>query len=119
MDIGEILGAIVLGIVAGYLARLLVPGRQDIGFIMTVVLGIGGALIGYFLFSELLGIGDDDKFDFGGLLGAVIGAIILLLIYVKLIDRPDAPAKRSDRPAVEGGGAPARDRARRGGRRRG
>jgi uncharacterized membrane protein YeaQ/YmgE (transglycosylase-associated protein family) len=111
MDIGEILGAIVLGIIAGYLARLLVPGRQDIGFIMTVLLGIGGAIIGYFLFTELLGIGDDDKFDLGGLLGAVIGSIILLLIYVKLIHRPASPA-------AVGAGAPARDRARRGGRRR-
>ena len=111
MDIGEILGAIVLGIIAGYLARLIVPGRQDIGFIMTVLLGIGGALIGYFLFTELLGIGDDDKFDLGGLLGAVIGAIILLLIYVKLIDRPGTPAAAT-------AGTPARDRARRGGRRR-
>jgi uncharacterized membrane protein YeaQ/YmgE (transglycosylase-associated protein family) len=111
MDIGEILGAIVLGIIAGYLARLLVPGRQDIGFIMTVLLGIGGAIIGYFLFTELLGIGDDDKFDLGGLLGAVIGSIILLLIYVKLIHRPAEPA-------AVGSGAPASDRARRGGRRR-
>ena len=83
--IGEIISAIVLGIIAGYLARLLVPGKQDIGFVMTVLLGIGGALVGYFLFAVLLGIGDDDKFDLGGLIGAVIGAIILLVIYVKFI----------------------------------
>jgi uncharacterized membrane protein YeaQ/YmgE (transglycosylase-associated protein family) len=108
VDFGEIIGAIVLGIIAGYLARLLVPGRQDIGFIMTVVLGIGGALVGYFLFTELLGIGDDDKFDLGGLIGAVVGAIILLLIYMKLFgDRAAAPAE-----------ARAGDRPRRGGRRR-
>jgi uncharacterized membrane protein YeaQ/YmgE (transglycosylase-associated protein family) len=115
MDFSEILGAIVLGIIAGYLARLIVPGRQDIGFFMTVLLGIGGALIGYFLFTELLGIGDDDKFDLGGLLGAVIGAVILLLIYLKLFDRPAAPAAAT---AGEGRRAPARDRAGRGGRRR-
>lgn len=108
--IGEIISAIILGIIAGYLARLLVPGRQDIGFIMTVVLGIGGALVGYFLFTALLGIGDDDKFDLGGLIGAVIGAIILLVIYVKVIDRPAAPAAA--------GAPPETDRPRRGGRRR-
>jgi uncharacterized membrane protein YeaQ/YmgE (transglycosylase-associated protein family) len=116
MDFSEILGAIVLGIIAGYLARLIVPGRQDIGFLMTVLLGIGGALIGYFLFTELLGIGDDEKFDLGGLLGAIVGAVILLLIYVKLFDRPATPAAAT---AGEGGRrATARDRAGRGGRRR-
>ena len=79
--VGEIIGAIFLGIVAGYLARLLVPGKQDIGFLKTVALGIGGALVGYFLFAELLGIGDDDKFDFGGIIGAIIGTMIVLLIW--------------------------------------
>jgi uncharacterized membrane protein YeaQ/YmgE (transglycosylase-associated protein family) len=113
--VGEIISAIVLGIIAGYLARLLVPGRQDIGFIMTVVLGIGGALVGYFLFAELLGIGDDDKFDFGGLLGAVIGAVILLLIYVKLIAPRTEPAAAAAGPAPD---APEDRRGRRARRRR-
>jgi uncharacterized membrane protein YeaQ/YmgE (transglycosylase-associated protein family) len=99
--VGEIISAIVLGIIAGYLARLLVPGRQDIGFIMTVLLGVGGALVGYFLFAELLGIGDDDKFDLGGLLGAVIGAVILLLIYVKLIAPRTEPAAAAAGPAAD------------------
>jgi uncharacterized membrane protein YeaQ/YmgE (transglycosylase-associated protein family) len=112
---GEIISAIVLGIIAGYLARLLVPGRQDIGFIMTVLLGIGGALVGYFLFAELLGIGDDDKFDLGGLLGAVIGAVILLLIYVKLIAPRSEPAAAAAGPAA---GDPVGRRGRRGRRRR-
>ena len=104
--VGEIISAIVLGIIAGYAARLLVPGRQDIGFIMTVLLGIGGALVGYFLFTELFGIGDDDKFDLGGLLGAIIGAVILLLIYVKLIPpRTAGPAAPATAP-----GSPAEDR---------
>jgi uncharacterized membrane protein YeaQ/YmgE (transglycosylase-associated protein family) len=98
--VGEIIGAVVLGIIAGYLARALVPGKQDIGFLMTVALGIGGAIVGYFLFTELLGIGDDDKFDLGGLIGAVIGAIILLLIYIKFM-RPSnggsAPVAAGDR----------------------
>ena len=98
MDIGEILGAIVLGIIAGYLARLIVPGRQDIGFIMTVLLGIGGALIGYFLFTELLGIGDDDKFDLGGIIGSIVGTMIVLLIWRAVAGRGDrrtAPTART------------------------
>lgn len=82
--IGEIIGAIVLGIIAGYLARLLMPGKQDIGFIMTAIIGVAGALVGYFLFTELFGIGDSDKFDLGGIVGAVIGAMIVLWIYVRV-----------------------------------
>jgi uncharacterized membrane protein YeaQ/YmgE (transglycosylase-associated protein family) len=129
--IGEIIGAVVLGVVAGYLARALVPGKQDIGFLWTVALGIGGALIGYFLFTELLGIGDDDKFDFGGLIGAVIGAMILLLVYVKVVQPsstprdPVAPGDRADRQRERdqrragGGGDGADDGADREGRGRG
>ena len=52
------IGAAILGILAGFLARLLVPGRQDIGFLMTVVLGLAGAAVGYVIFTLLLGIGD-------------------------------------------------------------
>jgi uncharacterized membrane protein YeaQ/YmgE (transglycosylase-associated protein family) len=106
--LGEIIGAIILGIIAGYLARALVPGKQDIGFVVTVLLGIGGAIVGYFLFTELLGIGDDDKFDLGGLIGAVIGAIILLLIYIKFVHPSDA----AGRPAVEAGDREDRQRDR-------
>ena len=109
--VGEIIGAIFLGIVAGYLARALVPGKQDIGFLRTVALGIGGALVGYFLFAELLGIGDDDKFDFGGLLGAVIGAIILLVIYMKVAGSSRA-APAPTEPADREGRRRERDRAR-------
>jgi uncharacterized membrane protein YeaQ/YmgE (transglycosylase-associated protein family) len=79
--VGEIIGAILIGIVAGYLGRLLLPGRDPMGFVQTVVFGVIGALLGYFLFTSLLGIGDDDKFDFGGIIGAIIGTMIVLLIW--------------------------------------
>lgn len=82
--VGEIIGAVLLGIVAGYLARALMPGKQHIGFVRTAIVGIAGALVGYFIFTELLGIGDDDKFDFGGIVGAVIGSMIVLWAYIKL-----------------------------------
>jgi uncharacterized membrane protein YeaQ/YmgE (transglycosylase-associated protein family) len=85
MDISEIIGAIVLGIVAGFLARALLPGKQSMGLLMTMLLGIAGAFVGYLIFTELLGIGDEDKFDLGGLLGAIIGAMILLFIYERTI----------------------------------
>jgi uncharacterized membrane protein YeaQ/YmgE (transglycosylase-associated protein family) len=81
------IGAIILGIVAGFLARLLMPGRDPMGFFATVLLGLAGALVGFFLFTELLGIGDNAMFDLGGLIGAVLGAMLLLLVYRSVVAR--------------------------------
>ena len=75
------IGAIILGIVAGYIGRLLMPGRDKMGFIATMLLGLAGAVVGFLVFTELLGIGDDKMFDLGGLIGAVIGVMILLGLY--------------------------------------
>lgn len=75
------IGAIILGILAGYLGRAIMPGKQEMGFFMTAILGVVGALIGFLFFTEVLGIGDSDAFDLGGLPGAVIGVIIVLFIY--------------------------------------
>jgi len=74
-------GAIILGIVAGYLGRLLMPGRDKMGFIATMLLGLAGSIVGFLVFTELLGIGDDKMFDLGGLIGAIIGVMLLLLLY--------------------------------------
>ena len=79
--IGNIIAAIFIGIIAGYLGRLLLPGRDPMGFVQTVAFGIIGSLIGYFLFTSVLGIGDDDKFDLGGIVGSIIGTMIVLLIW--------------------------------------
>jgi uncharacterized membrane protein YeaQ/YmgE (transglycosylase-associated protein family) len=88
--VGEIIGALILGLLAGFLGRALLPGKQEMGLVMTIIVGLAGALVGYFLFAELLGIGDDDKFDLGGLVGAIIGTMLLLFIYERLVarDRP-------------------------------
>src|ERR687893_359297 len=87
--IGEIIAAIVIGIIAGYLGRLLLPGRDPMGFVQTVAFGIIGALIGYFLFTQLLGIGDDDKFDLGGIIGAIVGTMLVLLVWRAFAGRGD------------------------------
>ena len=50
------------------------------GFGATVLVGIVGVLVGWVLFTYVLGIGDDDKFDLGGVIGAIIGTMIVLLI---------------------------------------
>jgi len=78
--IGNIIAAIVIGIIAGYLGRALLPGDDSMGFVATVAVGIVGALVGYFLFTSLLGIGDNDKFDLGGILGSIVGVMIVLLV---------------------------------------
>jgi uncharacterized membrane protein YeaQ/YmgE (transglycosylase-associated protein family) len=84
------IGAIILGIVAGFLGRLLMPGKDPMGFFTTILLGLAGSLLGFLLFTELLGIGDNEAFDLGGLVGAIIGVMILLGIYRAVIGRGDA-----------------------------
>jgi uncharacterized membrane protein YeaQ/YmgE (transglycosylase-associated protein family) len=79
--LGMIIAAIVIGIIAGYLGRLLLPGPDPMGFFGTVIVGIIGSLVGFFIFTSVLGIGDNDKFDLGGIIGAVIGTMIVLAIY--------------------------------------
>ena len=78
--IGELIAAIVIGIIAGYIGRALLPGPDPMGFVGTVVVGIVGALVGWALFTYVLGIGDDDKFDLGGIIGAILGTMLVLLI---------------------------------------
>jgi uncharacterized membrane protein YeaQ/YmgE (transglycosylase-associated protein family) len=72
------LGAIILGLIAGYLGRLFVPGSGVRGCLPTAALGLVGSLAGYFVFTEALGIGDTKILDLGGLPGAVIGTALVL-----------------------------------------
>ena len=85
------IGAIILGLVAGFIAKALMPGDDPGGFFVTILLGLAGALVGFFLFTELLGIGDNEPFDLGGLLGAIIGTMILLGIYRAVVGTDDTP----------------------------
>jgi uncharacterized membrane protein YeaQ/YmgE (transglycosylase-associated protein family) len=75
------IGAIILGIVAGFAGRLLMPGRDPMGFLATVLLGLAGALVGWLVFTGVFGIGDQAMFDLGGLVGAIVGVMILLGAY--------------------------------------
>jgi uncharacterized membrane protein YeaQ/YmgE (transglycosylase-associated protein family) len=86
-----VIGAIILGIIAGYVGRLLMPGRDKMGFIATMLLGLAGAVVGFLIFTELLGIGDDRMFDLGGLIGAVLGVMILLLLYRMALKNKEHP----------------------------
>jgi len=82
----EIIGILLFGLVAGALGKLLMPGDDPGGIIATIVIGIVGSVIGFYLFRAI-GIGDDDKFDLGGLLGAVLGVMLLLGIYRMIAGR--------------------------------
>jgi uncharacterized membrane protein YeaQ/YmgE (transglycosylase-associated protein family) len=80
------IGAIILGLIAGAVARFLVPNDifERVGgvlsWILTLVVGLVGAWIGWWIFTGLLGIGDEEMFDLGGIVGAIVGAVILLII---------------------------------------
>jgi uncharacterized membrane protein YeaQ/YmgE (transglycosylase-associated protein family) len=87
------IGAIILGILAGYIAKALLPGPDPGGFFVTILLGLAGSLIGFFIFTELLGIGDTEIFDLGGLIGAIIGTMILLGVYRAVVGRGEGPSR--------------------------
>jgi uncharacterized membrane protein YeaQ/YmgE (transglycosylase-associated protein family) len=91
--IGELIAAIIIGIIAGYLGRALLPGKDPMGFVGTVLVGIAGALVGWALFTYVLGIGDDDKFDLGGIIGAIIGTMLVLLVIRMVRGKSDAPTR--------------------------
>lgn len=84
------IGAIILGIVAGFIGKALVPGKDPGGFVVTTIIGLVGALVGYFIFTRGLGIGDNDAFDLGGLLSAIIGVVIVLTAYRLVAGRSHA-----------------------------
>ena len=74
----DIILMVVWGLIAGAIAKMLMPGRDPGGIVVTILLGIAGSLLGGFLFNAL-GIGDCQRY--AGLIGSVIGAVILLLAY--------------------------------------
>ena len=79
-----VLGWILFGLIAGVIAKLLMPGRDPGGFIVTILLGIAGALLGGFL-GRALGFYSEGQG--AGLLMSILGAIVLLAIY-RMVARP-------------------------------
>ena len=73
----DILGLIVIGLVIGALARLILPGKQNISIVATLALGVLGALIGGFI-ASLLGTGDIFELNILGFVLAVIAALVLV-----------------------------------------
>jgi uncharacterized membrane protein YeaQ/YmgE (transglycosylase-associated protein family) len=92
------IGALLLGLVAGVIGRLLVPDMWSglsgpKSWLFSLVLGLAGAGLGYLIFTAGLGIGDTDVFDWGGIVGAIIG-VIILLPFVGIVVRMTRAGKR-------------------------
>jgi uncharacterized membrane protein YeaQ/YmgE (transglycosylase-associated protein family) len=89
--LGLIISLLVVGLIAGAVARLVVPGRQNISIPMTILLGIVGSFvggfIGYLLFHKDASSG---FFQPAGIIGSIIGAIIVLLIWIRVGGRRGA-----------------------------
>ena len=82
----EFIWMLIIGLIAGAIAKLIMPGKDPGGLIITMILGVAGAFVGGFIFRAL-GIGGTGP---AGLIGAVIGALVLLFLY-RLFTRRRAP----------------------------
>lgn len=86
--LGLIISLIVIGLIAGAVARLLVPGKQDLSIAATILLGIVGSFVGGFL-GYLLFHKDSQGgfFQTAGIIGSIIGSVIVLLLWLRFGDR--------------------------------
>lgn len=75
-----IISWILLGLVAGLLAKFLVPGKDPGGCLITIIIGIAGALVGGFV-GKFIGWSTPESFDLGGIFIATVGAVILLILF--------------------------------------
>ena len=93
--IGFILFLLIIGLIAGFLARALVPGKDTMSVGATILLGIIGSfvggLLGYVLFHK---DGEDGAFQASGLIGSVIGSIVVLLVWRAMHGRSHNPLHR-------------------------
>ncbi|KAF1366558.1 GlsB/YeaQ/YmgE family stress response membrane protein [Yokenella regensburgei] len=78
-----ILSWIIFGLISGIIAKWIMPGKENTGVIVTIILGIVGGVIGGYI-STFFGFGKVDGFNFGSFVVAVIGAIFVLYIYNKI-----------------------------------
>jgi uncharacterized membrane protein YeaQ/YmgE (transglycosylase-associated protein family) len=102
-----IIAWIILGLVAGLIANMLIPGRRSQGLILTCVIGIVGALLGGWLATKLFHIHSlQGFFNLSTWLTAIVGAAILLLAYHLFT----APSSRSRRPSRSGRSRSSRSR---------
>ena len=80
-DMGTIIAYIVIGLLGGAIAKAILPGRQGGGWVVTILLGIAGALLGGFLGGLIFNVSYSDIFSVSGLIFSVLGALLILAIY--------------------------------------
>lgn len=88
MGVDNVISWMLCGLIVGLIARLLVPGRQSMGLLLTIVLGIVGAVVGGFLYSLIWGP-PSDPFSLSGnawqgWIVSILGAVLVLVAYVAL-----------------------------------
>ena len=93
--LGTLIGLIVIGLIAGFIARAVVPGRQSMSIFQTLLLGVVGSFVGGFLGRLLLGSGDG-LIQPSSWIGSIIGAVLVLLVYLQIKRR----AKTADHAAA-------------------
>ncbi|MEH6780037.1 MAG: GlsB/YeaQ/YmgE family stress response membrane protein [Rhodoglobus sp.] len=76
-----IIGWIVLGLIAGAIAKAILPGRQGGGWLATLLLGVVGALVGGFVGGAIFGVGLEDFFSIETWLVAIAGSVLVLFLY--------------------------------------
>lgn len=84
------LGFLLLGLIAGAIAKLILPGKQAGGWFVTLLLGVVGAILGGWLGSAIFGVGVDAFFSLSSWLLAIGGSIIVLLVYGLITGRRSA-----------------------------
>jgi uncharacterized membrane protein YeaQ/YmgE (transglycosylase-associated protein family) len=94
---GAIFGWIIFGLIAGAIAKLLMPGRDPGGFVITMLLGIAGAVVGGFIGRALWGSTGVSDWSFGSFALAIAGAVILLAIYRVIVGRRKGTVVNTDR----------------------
>ena len=80
MSLGGILLTIVIGFIAGLIARAVVPGKQDLGIVATLVLGLIGSIVGNGIYNLIAN--GNLEFEVGGWWASILGAIVVLAVYV-------------------------------------
>ncbi|CAM3602060.1 GlsB/YeaQ/YmgE family stress response membrane protein [Halomonas lysinitropha] len=75
-----VLAWILFGLIAGVLAKLVMPGKDPGGIIVTILIGIGGAFVGGWL-GSMFGMGTMGDFSLGSFITAIVGALVLLALY--------------------------------------
>jgi uncharacterized membrane protein YeaQ/YmgE (transglycosylase-associated protein family) len=91
-----IIAFIILGLLAGLIAKAIMPGKDPGGYIVTTVIGVAGALIGGFLAAAIFGAHPlDEFFDLSTWLTAIVGSVVLLALYRVVVDRNDGRALKA------------------------